>query len=468
MTTDSTPAVSSKATFARMPHWRRYVVGVCLVVLLVCAGVDAYNTVHHAGADFRPRVVGYRLLKSHQDPYVFRWMPGMSDRYIDPFLPSGLELTRTTVSPTTLLLQVPLEPLSYQNQRIAWLVVQWALLLAMVGLGWKWLTGVDRWVYVSAAVLFFAGAAFWRLHVERGQVYVAYAFVFACVALFARRRTVWGDVAAGLVLGVAIALRPPYVLVLIPLVIGRRWVLGAAGIVGAAAAAAVPLAYRSTIWQEYSRAMAAQGRQYLQYFGPTPPTADNWYPQVIEGRTFWSAPVFATVDAAVAKLATRMGIVATPARLELGLVIVIAGLVVAFWWAGRGRVHRVEVLLLQGGVLAYVAEFFLAGTRYSYRDIMLLPLLLLVLVVFGSAELGQSKWSWLGLAGLVLGCVGVTSLPIGTGGFDDNGVLMGEVFVTVSLIALTFMASRRDSAVHAAGDSPSAVRCGESPGRHPG
>lgn len=425
----------------------------CTLALLVALVVDASNTQDYPGADFRPRVVGYRLLETHQNPYDFRWTPGVSDRYVDPYLPSGLALTRTTVTPTTLLLQAPLELLSYQSQRVTWLVVQWALLLVMVALGWRWLVGADRWVFLAVTVLLMAGAYFWRLHVERGQVYIVYAFAFACVYVFARRRTGWGDLAAGIVLGIAIALRPPYALVLLPLALARRWVMVAAALGGAALAMAAPLAFRPSVWRDYAEAMTAQGRQYLKYLG-APPSATSWYPSVIEGRSYWSTKGFPTIDASVAKIAGHFGIAVTPPMLDIGLVVAVAALTVAFWWAGRGRRPRIEVLLLQGGVLVYVAEFFLAGTRYSYRDIMLLPLFLLLMVALGSTGLRASKWSWIALLGLLLGCVSILWLP----GGPDYEVFVGEVLVTVSLIAITWIATRGEAQDSGAREPMGAVR----------
>ena len=120
------------AKFLERPRWFRYLLAFCLLVVLIGFVVDVKNTRDYPGADLRPRVVGYRLLITGRDPYRFLWTPGMSSRLVDPYLPPGLDLTRTAATPTTLLIDAPLEPFSYQVQRYIWLLAQWALLLGMI------------------------------------------------------------------------------------------------------------------------------------------------------------------------------------------------------------------------------------------------------------------------------------------------------------------------------------------------
>ena len=304
----------------------------------------------------------------------------------------------------------------------------------------RWLTGKDRWVFLIVSALFVCGSYFWRLHVERGQVYVVYAFVFTCACALAQCDAALSDIAAGIVLGLAVSLRPTYAVAFIPLVLARKWRVALGGIGGALCGVAVPaVLFHPSIWHQYASAMAAQGRQYLHWMGPPPFPATSWYPRVIEGRSYWSTAGFPTIDASVAKIAHHAGLTFTPDALYAALVLTLVALMALLWLAGRGRRPRVAVLLLQGGVLAYVAEYFLVATRFSYRDVMLVPLLALVLVSLGTTYLRRSLWAAVMLVGLALGTVSVQWAP----GGPNYAIFAGEVLVTLALLALTWIATRR-------------------------
>ena len=92
--------------------------------------VDLKNTITYPGTDLRNRVVGARLMLEGIDPYFFKWQPGLSEKLYDPLdIPSEF-LSKLSVPPTVLVLHSAIAGLSYMQQKLIWLFVQW---LALIG-----------------------------------------------------------------------------------------------------------------------------------------------------------------------------------------------------------------------------------------------------------------------------------------------------------------------------------------------
>lgn len=116
---------------------RRRVVNLLLVIALLVTTIgfiaDWYSTITYPGSDLRSRVVGARLMLNNIDPYIFKWEPSLSERFYDPLdIPPKL-VSRLSVPPTALAWHAPIAPLSYLQQKIVWLLVQWA---AFAGTVW--------------------------------------------------------------------------------------------------------------------------------------------------------------------------------------------------------------------------------------------------------------------------------------------------------------------------------------------
>ena len=99
-----------------------------LAVLVTAFGflVDLQNTIDYIGTDLRNRVVGARLVVEGIDPYFFKWVPGLSDRLYDPLDDPDFLFSKVSVPPTVLTLHSIMARLPYLQQKILWLIVQWA------------------------------------------------------------------------------------------------------------------------------------------------------------------------------------------------------------------------------------------------------------------------------------------------------------------------------------------------------
>lgn len=118
--------LARKNTFFKTLLW--------LVLLMTAIGliIDLQSTFTYIGSDLRNRVIGARLVIKGIDPYFFNWNPSWSDRFYDPFdYPYDL-LSRVSVPPTVLALHSIMARLSYIQQKILWLIVQWSAFIGSV------------------------------------------------------------------------------------------------------------------------------------------------------------------------------------------------------------------------------------------------------------------------------------------------------------------------------------------------
>jgi len=222
-----------------------------------------------------------------------------------------VDIARNSYPPTLLGVYAILAPMPYKAQRLAWIVLEWLALLASVALLARIIRRPDqRLLFVTVAILFFAGGNFWRLHVERGQYYVFVVLLWS-VALYRCMNKKTDGILAGLLIGLAASLRPTGLVALAPLwMLGlRRTALAMLLGVGLAVAATMPLSGIRG-WQDYVRMVELLGQQTahpgaLDAFGggPTPPP-----PPVIEGCTNLRNPMTTeTANVALPAVLARLG-----------------------------------------------------------------------------------------------------------------------------------------------------------------
>lgn len=378
--------------------------------LLICAvlyaviglAVDLRHTMTYGGSDLRHRVVGARVMLHHYDPYFFKWHVGLPDEWLDP-TDRNVPISQVTVPPTVLSVHAAIATFPYRLQRVIWLFVQWALFIATVmpAAGCA-TTSLQKKVVWIAALLFVSGSFFWRLHVERGQIYVLYAFLIMLSFWFSQRVSLSNQLIGGIVLGLSISLRPILIVMGIPLLISRRWTtLGGAfmgALVGLGGAALVAGAH---LWQSYFSAMNLSEQIYLGTYHCAVPITIGTFPSAIEGMTnLKSMLAVPTIDSSLAEIARRTGIHITSTILSL----VYAGCIVCLLWIlyGQRRIARTTTNeYIVGIYLALIGEFFLPAARYSYSDIIWLPFLSMVFIRQGLLKTIQSRTVILLLAGLI-------------------------------------------------------------------
>ena len=331
--------------------------------------------------DLRNRVTGVRVLEAGRDPYHHKWSKTEAGDFCDPYNNPALPVSKTTVTPTMLLLHDPVAALPYTYGRFLWLGVQWACLLAVVAAGWRMCgAGRARWWWVLAVAAFtYTGA--WRLHAERGQSYVVLAACLAWWIALTREARPNHRLGCGLLAGFLVALRPPF-LFLLPFLFWRRRGQLPGLALGLAAGIGLPLLVNPSCWHDYSAAMHEWSHFYRNGIDPRPPPqAFPW--ATVEGLPIDALGYFADIpsaDASLVYLLRSIGVAPLPSYSLLCLLLALFG---AWHWLARRQDE--DTILLGLGCWALLADFFLPALRNSYNDVLILAALAVAFVLRGRA-----------------------------------------------------------------------------------
>jgi hypothetical protein len=361
------------------------------LALVVSFGLDFANTLSGGAIDLRNRITGVRLLERGIDPYTYKWSYGEPAEFLDVYNNPKLPVSKTTATPALLLLHAPFAALPYRAAEFIWLLAQWLMLL---GAGRLWLRACRAdWQRMMIAIFLtgFTYTAAWRLHAERGQAYVLLAFIFAAWLALTLDRT-WGrHWAVGLLAGLLVALRPPFLLLMPFLALHRRAQLigGAAGLILAVVA---PMLVHPPCWSEYTAAMQANSTIYRDDFNPRP--GPQRYPAETEGTSTRLLGHYAAIpyaDFSVFALLRASDAGRDPLTGEAWpawpfLLVVAVG--VALWLAVTFR-RAPETLLAGLAAWIFLADLFLPAYRDSYNDVLIFDV-----VAAGIAVTARGKIPW--------------------------------------------------------------------------
>lgn len=401
-----------------------------LRVAALVTGVVAYLTLLdarcHCGADLRNRVVGARVMLAGHDPYTFLWQPGMPEEWLDPV--HEAKVHRLTVPPPTLWLYAAVAPLPYAAQKLVSYAAEWLALLASVCLLARTLpSSRQRVVFLAGTALFVVASDVWRLHVERGQVYVIHLLALSLGIHRCLRRDL-DTLAGGAALGVLALMRPNLLLLAPALLILRRPRTAAALVAtfGVVILATWPLLHPDT-WASY----LAMGDQYYRWLWAPETMPDvPWaaHPMTVEGHDFTRA--LRNVESSSFAVLYQTGrehaglppldlAVASKALLILLGVLLLGTLVVRRRGDPRAALSLVVVLALD-------TEFLLPH-RWGYADVLLLaPVALLLPALLRPDATGQRALAVV-LVGLVLGQAGQHFLPLYAATVLRSWLVMGSL-----------------------------------------
>jgi hypothetical protein len=417
----------------RLTPLERTLLRVAFVITLVVLAWTFWDNRTRPGDDLRNRVVGARVMLTGEDPYTFAWQPGMSEELLDPVYDPHAH--RLTISPPTLLLYAPLAPLPWRTARLVSFLAEWlAMIGSLVLLARSLPEPRQRVVLLLGAVLFVIATDIWRMHLERGQIYVFQLLALSAAIFWSRRGDV-DSMAAGIALGVLALIRPNLLVLAPALLLARRWRSGGAMLatVGVGAAAAF-LALPLSSWHSY----LGVGDQYYRAVQGDPiinvPRPVHEGP--VEGVEFAGAHSLKNIESSsFAALHGKLHENAGLPMIDLALVskvmlaILAATLLGCVWLRRNGNPRTAFALIV---VFSLDTEFFLPH-RWGYADVMLLAPLALMLPRLLRTEK-------LNLQALAIVLLGLVSGPLGQQFFDlyvatllRSWLVMGSL----TLLALT-------------------------------
>jgi hypothetical protein len=349
-------------------------------LILFSMAIDFSLTRKYGGVDLRDKVVGARSLLTGRSMYFNPWKPGEEERFADPMVPPGATMTRYTGTPFQALAMAPLGMLSFGSLRLPWLVAQYALLLLAVVMAHRAL-GDEEWrteLITGMVLVAVLASTSWRLHVERGQVYVGFAALLAALfwSLGRERHLLAGALAATLVL-----FKPTYAFLLLPLALRMnvRLIAGAAIMLVASAGLFAIIPNGFTAWGEYLEAMRVWSA--MPGVG-APPSSDPdafTYPPLIEGLSnLRDHHAMEFENGSVAAVLVAVTGIELPGLLPwatYALVLAVAGGVLRKRVLGLPRTH----LLLLGFTAWTVLMMLLPTPRFDYQIVHWIgPVLLLL------------------------------------------------------------------------------------------
>jgi hypothetical protein len=367
-----------------LTSWQQLAWTITLAVTFLNGVASIQDVRKFNGSDLRIRVVGARLLLQGIDPYTYSSSPDYPPELQDP-AQHFQGLSRCSYPPPLLMLYAPLSPLPYPLQRRAWVVLEWLALLAVIALISRFSPSARaRFLTASISLGLVAGSYIWRFHVERGQYYVFIALLLVLGVRFLLRCRA-DHLGAGALFGVAIAMRPPVAILLLPLWLGglRRTALAGTITAGLCVAATLPLSGPAT-YGNYLR-MATEWEKIMLFwdygvreYGVVPPekgVIDGFCNAELELRGgSW------TVGMMLARLRDQYpelpAIFHVPAGQKVVFVVLLVPWLGLFYLANRARRFSVRETVAAAVWLLVLTDYFLP-LRVEYADVLyLLPMAL--------------------------------------------------------------------------------------------
>jgi len=373
------------------------------ILLLVSFLIDLDHTTRSGAIDLRNRITGARLLEHHIDPYFYKWQEPEPAIYCDPYNNPLLPVSKTTATPAFLLLHLPLAALPYRTAEFLWLVLQWLL---FVGTALLWLlrcTSDRQRAWLAIFVVGLTYTAAWRLHAERGQSYVLLLFLLGGWLMATWNTKIGNSFWTGLLGGLLIAFRPPFLLLAPFMVLHRRGQLVGAA-VGLLLGMGLPMLWNAGCWIHYGSAVGVHSALYRSGIDPAPPP--ERFPPTIEGTPTDLVGAYLPIpyaDFSLHALLRSIGLEPFPALPPLLVVVAAYGV-----WLGWSRGLAMERLLLGVAAWFFLVDLCLPAYRNTYNDVMVLNIVALGLITFRDMPWGV----WVCLAALPVGWAVETFQPM--------------------------------------------------------
>lgn len=413
-------------------------------VSVIGFAADLHNTLTYPGSDFRNRVVGARLMLEGIDPYFFKWQPGLSERFYDPLDNRNELVSKLSVPPTVLTLHAAIAGLSYIQQKIVWLIVQW---VAFVGTVWIFLNdgrSANKRKWMLTISFFLANSLFWRLHVNSGQTYILYTFLLAVGWFFINHQFKYGHFISGFFTGMTASLRPSFVLFFVPAMLRKKRAFLLGGTLGFLSSVLFSCrVVGAFIWQQYALTILQMTglvdlSTYLPVAERTLPNLDAAYPNIIEGFDWrirnpleqYFADTSFYLPLNILRVPNERGI------LLASFVIILVALSLYFIKYVSEQ-DDTRYAFLFGVLICLASDFFLPIPRYPYYDVQMLLPLLIIIELAKPEYLASRRINAALILGLLLSVVGFLVVP--------RALFLSAFLIAFYVFVMPIMLLRRES-----------------------
>jgi hypothetical protein len=183
---------------------------------------------------------------------------------------------------------------------------------------------------------------------------------------------------SGMVAGITISFRPPLMLLALPMILYKKFkfVLGNVAGVIVGLVASLVIASPQT-WIQYFNAMKMHGSIHFNFLY----ASSSQYPyQNIEGiSNLWGLAHIPIFDTSLQFMARSVGLNLT-SNILFALLIVTLTICCFVIRKIIGNETRFSFIVLSGIILVFIAEYFMPAARFSYNNVILLPILSLVII----------------------------------------------------------------------------------------
>jgi len=362
----------------------RYFINIILLCAIIISLLGFYrdykNTVIYGGVDLRNRVVGARLLLNKEDPYFYKWQEGDSELFLQLTDNINSPLSYIMVPPTVLTFYTTIAPLHYKAQRFIWFLAQWSLLIVSITLLAKsshdWLKSRVIWIF---GLIFVSGASFWRLHVERGQVYILFIFLISLAYWLYSKKFKLNEILSGVIIGITISFRPSYILMGLPMLIFKRFKILLGTLCGLIISVGTSFIYANlSTWKNYFLATNIYSKLYLKEVSVS--GNETISSRTVEGLD--NLDVMAIIPASDSSIANvlrenlNIGLYRIQLIFLLITIIIIATIVIIVL---RRNNNNLSFIFLLGLILVLLSDFFLPAPKFSYGNLIWLPIIALLI-----------------------------------------------------------------------------------------
>lgn len=351
-----------KLTAANVVPW-------VVAILITIHSFNIDKTIVNQGGsiDLRNRITGARLMRDGYDAFHYKWRSGDPDIYCDVYNHLSLKISKTTVSPTCMSLLLPIAGLNYAEVQLWWLLSQWVMLIGTAIVWWMILPKWWQKVTILGFLILYTYTFPWRLHIDRGQIYIHYIFFISLWIFLTRLQNKRASQVAGVIGALLVGLRPPFLLLLAPVI----WLKDRNQILPAVIAGAIffvmPMVPRASAWGDFASGMK-DWSEYYRKFEPIPRSVGQAYPDKLEGMDINQVArvvVRQYADSSLFRMLKYLKISNFPSWPITLLLLGLLG-----WWFWKFRDQELHFLLVGIAAWVFLIDWFLPAYRNPYNDVL--------------------------------------------------------------------------------------------------